>query len=54
MFAHVAGVPVEELLPFALASGAGLVAAARAWVRERLSSARGRLQPAEQPDQQLP
>ena len=30
--AHVAGVPVEELLPFALVSGAGLVAAARAWV----------------------
>ena len=32
IFAHVAGVPVEELLPFALVSGAGLLAAARAWV----------------------
>jgi hypothetical protein len=32
MLAHVAGVPVEELLPFALVSGAGLVASARAWL----------------------
>ena len=35
MIAHVSGVPVEELLPLALASGSGLVAAARAWLRER-------------------
>jgi hypothetical protein len=34
VIAHVAGVPVEELLPLALASGAGLVAAARTWVRD--------------------
>jgi hypothetical protein len=34
VIAHVSGVPVEELLPLALASGAGLVAAARAWLLE--------------------
>jgi hypothetical protein len=34
--AHVAGMPVEELLPLALVSGAGLLAATRAWVRERV------------------
>ena len=33
MIAHVAGVPVEELLPLALASGAGLIAYARARLR---------------------
>ena len=36
LFAHVAGVPVEELLPFALASGAGLLA----WARVRLAQLR--------------
>jgi len=46
-FAHVAGVPFEELLPLALASGGGLVAAFRAW----LSSARRWLQAREQVDQ---
>ncbi len=35
MIAHVAGVPVEELLPLALVSGAGLVAAARTWMRAK-------------------
>jgi hypothetical protein len=34
--AHVAGVPFEELLPLALASGAGSVAALRLWLRERI------------------
>ena len=34
-FAHVAGVPVEELLPFALVSGAGFLTAARSWIGER-------------------
>jgi uncharacterized membrane protein HdeD (DUF308 family) len=34
VIAHVAGVPVEELLPLALVSGAGLVAAARAWISD--------------------
>ena len=33
MIAHVAGVPVEELLPLAVVSGAGVVAATRAWIR---------------------
>jgi hypothetical protein len=41
-FAHVAGVPVEELLPFAVVSGAGMVAAGRAWVRERVQHLRDR------------
>jgi hypothetical protein len=36
VIAHVAGVPVEELLPLALVSGAGLVAAARTWISEAL------------------
>jgi hypothetical protein len=36
VIAHVAGVPVEELLPLALASGAGLVAAARLWIGEAM------------------
>ena len=36
MIAHVAGVPVEELLPLALVSGAGLFAAARTWLHELL------------------
>jgi hypothetical protein len=36
VIAHVAGVPVEELLPLVLASGAGLVAAARVWIRAAL------------------
>ena len=40
MIAHVAGVPVEELLPLALASGTGLFVTARAWLRERLSRRR--------------
>jgi hypothetical protein len=39
-FAHVAGVPVEELMPLALAGGTGALVAARAWVRERLQSRR--------------
>ena len=34
VIAHVAGVPVEELLPLALVSGAGLVAATRTWFSE--------------------
>jgi hypothetical protein len=34
VIAHVAGVPVEELVPLALVSGAGLVAATRAWLGE--------------------
>ena len=37
MIAHVGGVPVEELLPLALASGTGLVAAARIWLRSVLN-----------------
>ena len=41
ILAHVAGVPVEELLPFALVSGAGLVAAARAWVASLIHRVRG-------------
>ena len=41
-FAHVAGVPVEELLPFAVVSGAGMVAAGRAWVRECVQRLRPR------------
>jgi hypothetical protein len=45
-FAHVAGVPVEELLPFALVSGAGLVAAVRVWVRERVRSFQASRRPA--------
>jgi hypothetical protein len=45
IFAHVAGVPVEELLPFALVSGAGLVAAVRAWFRERVRFFRARRRP---------
>ena len=36
MIAHVSGVPVEELLPLALAGGMGLVAYARARLREAL------------------
>ncbi len=36
MIAHVAGVPVEELLPLAVVSGAGVVAATRAWIGETL------------------
>ena len=36
MIAHVAGVPVEELLPLAVVSGAGAVAATRAWIGETL------------------
>jgi hypothetical protein len=36
VIAHVAGVPVEELLPLALVSGAGLFAAARTWISEAL------------------
>jgi hypothetical protein len=36
VIAHVAGVPVEELLPLALVSGAGLVAATRTWISEAL------------------
>lgn len=37
MIAHVGGVPVEELLPLALAGGGGAVAFARAWLRARFS-----------------
>jgi hypothetical protein len=40
VIAHVAGVPVEELLPLALVSGAGLVAAVRSWLREFMSRRR--------------
>jgi hypothetical protein len=37
MIAHVAGVPVEELLPLVLASGAGTgLLLPRAWVASRL------------------
>jgi hypothetical protein len=36
MIAHVSGVPVEELLPLALASGTGLAAYARARLRGAL------------------
>ena len=36
MIAHVAGVPLEELVPLALAGGTGLLAATRAWVRAAL------------------
>jgi hypothetical protein len=36
VIAHVAGVPFEELLPLALASGAGSIAALRVWLRERI------------------
>jgi hypothetical protein len=36
VIAHVAGVPVEELLPLALVSGAGLLAAARTWFGEKV------------------
>jgi hypothetical protein len=37
MIAHVAGVPVEELLPLVLASGAGTgLLLARAWVASRV------------------
>ena len=38
MIAHVAGVPFEELLPLALASGGSTaLLAARAWVSRRRS-----------------
>jgi hypothetical protein len=40
MIAHVGGVPVEELLPLALAGGGGAIAFTRAWVRERVRSKR--------------
>ena len=40
MLAHVAGVPVEELLPFLAVGGAGMVSAARAWFRERVERRR--------------
>jgi hypothetical protein len=36
VIAHVAGVPVEELLPLALAGGTGLIAALRVWLRDAL------------------
>jgi hypothetical protein len=36
MIAHVADVPVEELLLLVLASGAGGLAAGRAWLMLRL------------------
>lgn len=39
-FAHVSGVPVEELLPLALASGGTFVAATRVWLRDRRSRKR--------------
>ena len=39
MIAHVAGAPVEEVLPLALAGGTGLVAFARAWLRAALKRA---------------
>ena len=39
--AHIAGVPVEELLPSAAAVSTGLVVA-RAWVSLRLRRHRGR------------
>ncbi len=38
-FAHVSGVPIEELLPLALASGTGMLAAARAWLSTRRDGA---------------
>jgi hypothetical protein len=41
MLAHVAGVPVEELLP-TLAAGGGALIAARAWVSLRLRRHRRR------------
>jgi hypothetical protein len=41
MFAHVAGVPVEELLP-TLAAGGGALVAARAWMTFHLRRIRGR------------
>ena len=36
MLAHVAGVPVEEMLPLAVMTGAAAVAATRAWIGETL------------------
>jgi hypothetical protein len=44
-FAHVAGVPVEELAPLALVGGAGLLAWARAWLRERVRFVQDRRRP---------
>ena len=41
MIAHVAGVPVEELLPSLTGAGAGLLMA-RAWIGARLRRGRGR------------
>jgi len=41
MIAHVADVPVEELLLLVLASGAGGLAAGRAWLMLRLRRRRG-------------
>jgi hypothetical protein len=38
--AHVSGVPVEELLPLALASGGTFVAAARVWLRDQRAGRR--------------
>jgi hypothetical protein len=49
MFAHVAGVPVEELLP-TLAAGGGALLAARAWMSVHLRRIRrrsSRAQPAD-------
>jgi hypothetical protein len=43
MTAHIAGVPVEELLPLVLASGAGAgLLLARAWVASRVPFRRAR------------
>jgi hypothetical protein len=39
MFAHIAGVPVEELLP-SLAAAGGALAVARAWLTVRLRRGR--------------
>ena len=47
LLAHVAGVPVEEMLPGVLALGAASVSVATEWVRRRLSWRKGRDQSAE-------
>ena len=36
MIAHVSGIPVEELVPLALASGTGGLLVVRVWLRMRI------------------
>jgi hypothetical protein len=42
MIAHVSGIPVEELVPLALAGGTGGLLVVRVWLRMRI---RARMKP---------